>query len=223
MRGERLVQQGLKGILPSQGLDAMSLVMAQGNPQLGVMSLNAEKWCAAQPATVRSSIFKNLLNQNGTETNKRKTPSKNIRDELLEAEPGRQRRLLFDSHVREYVAQVLHLPASRIPLDKPLKTLGLDSLMSIELRNRLEDALGLALSATLIWNYPTIHALTPFLAEKMGLPLEEDKSQVSAGKEAEPAFQELDHLDKGEIEALLAEELSAIDDSLKGSGFDTKI
>ncbi len=83
---------------------------------------------------------------------------------------------MFDTHLREYVAQVLHLSPSRVPLDKQLKTLGLDSLMSIELRNHLEDALGIGLSATLIWNYPTISALAPFLAEKMGIPLEEDRN-----------------------------------------------
>ena len=37
--------------------------------------------------------------------------------------------------------------------------MGLNSLMAIELRNRLETALGRPLSATLAWNYPTIEAI----------------------------------------------------------------
>ena len=41
--------------------------------------------------------------------------------------------------------------------------MGLTSLMAIELRNRLEAALGRPLSATLAWNHPTIEALIDFL------------------------------------------------------------
>jgi myxalamid-type polyketide synthase MxaE and MxaD len=37
--------------------------------------------------------------------------------------------------------------------------------MAIELRNRLETALGRPLSATLAWNYPTIEAIVGYLAE----------------------------------------------------------
>jgi len=68
-----------------------------------------------------------------------------------------------------------------------------------------------------------VNALVSFLAEKMGIPLEGgtlplDESPSEAG--AEPP--ELDHLTKDELEDLLAEELSAIDDSLKGNGFGTE-
>ena len=56
-RGERLTQQGLKSISPLQGLDAMRLVMHQESPQLSVMSLDARKWCAVQPAAANSSLF----------------------------------------------------------------------------------------------------------------------------------------------------------------------
>ncbi len=62
VRGERLTQQGLKSISPSQGLDPMSLLMAQEYSNLGVMSLDTGKWCAAQPAAARSSLFKDILN-----------------------------------------------------------------------------------------------------------------------------------------------------------------
>ena len=46
---------------------------------------------------------------------------------------------------------------------RPLGTMGLDSLMAIELRNRLTSLLGRPLSATLTFNYPTVEALAAFL------------------------------------------------------------
>jgi len=63
-------------------------------------------------------------------------------------------------------------------VNKPLKSLGLDSLMALELRNRLEADLGLKLSATLVWNHPTVTALVPHLADRMGIPLEGPAAEV---------------------------------------------
>lgn len=222
-RGNRLAQQGLLSISPEQGLDAMSQIMARNSSQLSVMHLDAHRWCESQPAAARSSLFKEFLAQDSPEKNQKSSAVKSIRDQLLAAEPGRQRRLLLDAYIREQVAHVLHLPSARIQPDKPLKTLGMDSLMSIELRNRLEDGLGLSLPASLIWNQPTVNALVPFLGERLGIPLDEEK-QPAAQRESAAKAQtpDLDELTRDELEALLAEELSAIDDSLKGNGFGTE-
>jgi acyl carrier protein len=216
-RGERLMQQGLKSLTSEQGLDAMSILMAQKNPQVGVMWLDVGKWCMAQPSAAHSSLFKDLLNQTVVTTTDKKTIGRNIREELLATDSGMQRRALFETYIREQVAQVLHLAPARIALDKPLRTLGLDSLMSIELRNRLEDGLHITLSASLIWNYPTVHTLTTYLAEKIEISLEKDEPTVVATsqKEVQPASDaEIKNLSKAELNALLKEELDAIEDLL---------
>ena len=46
--------------------------------------------------------------------------------------------------------------------------MGLDSLMALELRNRLESALERSLSATLAWNYPTVETLVAHLDDLIG-------------------------------------------------------
>jgi len=59
-------------------------------------------------------------------------------------------------------------PAELDPLT-PFGSLGLDSLMGLEIRNRLERSLGLTFSAALVWTYPTVTALTAFLTEALEL------------------------------------------------------
>lgn len=74
-----------------------------------------------------------------------------------------ERRTVLEPVVREAVGRVLKIAPQRIDAARPLGSMGLNSLMAMELRNRLEVALGRPLSATLAWNYPNIDALVGFL------------------------------------------------------------
>jgi myxalamid-type polyketide synthase MxaE and MxaD len=67
--------------------------------------------------------------------------------------------------VREAVGRVLRIAPARIDPRKPLGSMGLTSIMAVELRNVLERAEGRALSATLAWNYPTVDALVAYLTD----------------------------------------------------------
>src|SRR6185295_5175791 len=84
-----------------------------------------------------------------------------------------------------------------------LGSLGLDSLMGLEIRNRLEASLGLTLSATMAWTYPTLSALTTHLAQQMDLPLDEtsaitnpedDRLSEIAGRIADLSDEEMEAL-----------------------------
>ena len=54
----------------------------------------------------------------------------------------RERPRLLQSYLSEQVARVLGLSASRLDLQQPLSNLGLDSLMAVELKNRIAVDLG---------------------------------------------------------------------------------
>jgi myxalamid-type polyketide synthase MxaE and MxaD len=97
--------------------------------------------------------------------------SGSFRAQLLETEPSR-RQEVFERYLVTQLAQVLRLPVSRVDPARPMGQLGLESLMALEFRNRLEASLGVKLSATVVWNHPTIQALARHLASRMEIAFE---------------------------------------------------
>ena len=129
----------------------------------------------------RWGLLADLLDSAPTHPNEAQVANAGIRHEINAAGAENAVKLL-EVYVQKQLAQVLKLPAEQIELMRPLGTLGVNSLMAIELRNRLEAGLGIALSATLVWNYPTISDMAPFLAKKMGISISEAQSATQAIK-----------------------------------------
>ena len=70
--------------------------------------------------------------------------------------------------VEETVARTLGLPAGQtLDAERGFQELGLDSIMAVELKGKLGQALGLELPATLAFNFPTVRALTEHLRAKV--------------------------------------------------------
>jgi polyene macrolide polyketide synthase len=100
--------------------------------------------------------------------------------ELGGASGERRLELVLDL-VRSEVARVLSLPSGdAVPADRPLKELGLDSLMSIEVRNALGKRAGVTLPATLVFDYPTAVSMTQYLVDKV-LPADRPSNGATLG------------------------------------------
>ncbi|MEU1910340.1 type I polyketide synthase, partial [Streptomyces hygroscopicus] len=89
---------------------------------------------------------------------------------------------LLISLVRERAAAVLgHAEAGAIPAGRAFRELGLDSLTAVRLRNRLSEAVGLRLPATLVYDHPTVAALADFLRREI---LGDDAAEPGRGPTA---------------------------------------
>ncbi|HEY2237244.1 MAG TPA: beta-ketoacyl synthase N-terminal-like domain-containing protein, partial [Streptosporangiaceae bacterium] len=101
----------------------------------------------------------------------------------LAARPAAERRHVLIDLIRGHAAAVLgHRDPDVIEPARPFSELGFDSLTAIELRNRLATATGLALPATLIFDFPNAVLLAEHLhAELVGETAPEAVLQAPAG------------------------------------------
>ncbi|WP_160508036.1 type I polyketide synthase [Streptomyces sp. BA2] len=104
-----------------------------------------------------------------------------------QAASGEERRTRLGEWLRTTLSSILPggLPSTD-PDQLPFVELGLDSLMGVELRNRLERELGLRLSVALVWAQPTISQLSAELANLIERR-ERDASSTAADSPAEPS------------------------------------
>ncbi|MBV9654255.1 MAG: KR domain-containing protein, partial [Acetobacteraceae bacterium] len=116
---------------------------------------------------------------------------------------GRRRALL--GHLAEQAARVLGIadPQS-IDASVPLQERGLDSLMSVELRNALVKSLGVRLPPTVALDYPTLDVL----CDRIGTELFADASPAAPVPD-DAAF--IAGLSETDAEAMLRRELEELD------------
>ncbi|WP_322778141.1 SDR family NAD(P)-dependent oxidoreductase [Frankia sp. Cas4] len=85
-------------------------------------------------------------------------------DDWSALEPAELLDQLMDM-VRTQVAEEIKLAPQELDTGKPLLEMGLDSVMTLVIRRRLEKLFRVPLPATLLWNRPTVAALAEYLAE----------------------------------------------------------
>ena len=206
-RGDRLASRGLGSLRPEEGIRALDRLVRAGAGRGVVMRFDWPRWQAALPGNAARPLYTRLAAE---EASSQDAPAESrrggTREALLAEENGLARRALLEKALRERVAQVLRLGIDRVDVERPLRALGMDSLMALELRNRLEADLGLRLPATVIWNYPTIAALVPHLASRMGIPLEVKASPGAEADDVERLLSEIEGLSDEEARQLLSGE-----------------
>ncbi|MCC7360098.1 MAG: alpha/beta fold hydrolase, partial [Anaerolineales bacterium] len=194
-RGQRLAAQGLSSLTPAEGLAALARVLAQSGPLAAVMKLDVRRWSQLLPQAAELPLLRDLVAGPAAGAPP-PAAAGSVRAALFAAPPAARRGLLVQ-HLIEQIAQVLRADPARLSPAAPMPSMGMDSLMALELRNRLELSLGLSLPATLVWGRPTVADLAPDLAQRLGLSFEHAEptappavsapAPASAGEPREPA------------------------------------
>jgi NAD(P)-dependent dehydrogenase (short-subunit alcohol dehydrogenase family)/acyl carrier protein len=169
-RGQRLAHRGIESFTPAEGMDILSRLIGDPWGEIGVLRMSVRQWVEFYPGAA-SAPFLSRLRKAEERTLATKSASAFL--DALRGMPPMERRPALERHVAECLGRVLGLPPERIEVRAPFRGYGMDSLMSLEIRNRLEASLGLRLSAALLFTYPTTAALVDHLLAELKLEAKE--------------------------------------------------
>jgi acyl carrier protein len=220
-RDNRLANRGLHSLTVEEGHAALEWLLGTSAPQVGVVPMDVRQYLEFYPQLAVSPLWSELVAS--ARVSDEESGNRTVRAELSAASPAARRGIL-ERVVRTSGATVLRLDPAELPLDEPLMSLGIDSLMGLELRSRLEVALGLRLSGTLIWAYPTIAKLVDYLLDRIAEVVPPPSETTFLANFAnsvpvlgEPNFpnvsaEDLERLSVEEKEALLERTLAELED-----------
>jgi myxalamid-type polyketide synthase MxaC len=161
-RARRFEARGVRSFAIAESTELMAALVEADVAQIGVIDLDVARWFDAHPHLASAPLWADLSGAGSGAP--RPDRAGELRDRLATATDD-DRPAIVERIVRDCVAGVLRASPGALPTDAPFQDAGLDSLGGLELRRRLEAAVGVALPASAIWTHPTIGQLAGHLAE----------------------------------------------------------
>ncbi|MBZ0297818.1 MAG: SDR family NAD(P)-dependent oxidoreductase, partial [Anaerolineae bacterium] len=212
---EAVAQFGLKQMSSADALAILGDIMADASVRQ--MAVAAVDWSVLKPAyevrrerpflaNVDVPMKRAVRRAESVEVSQ--GPS--LLEQLAELAEDERREALID-HVSVEVADILGMNAGSVDIHRGLFEMGMDSLMSVDLKSHLEKRTGLSLPSTLTFNYPTVAELAEYLDGRLtpppapARPVEPQPVPVSQTSAAE-----IDELSEDDLEALLLKKLKGL-------------
>ncbi|MFE3101553.1 SDR family NAD(P)-dependent oxidoreductase [Nocardia tengchongensis] len=208
-RDSRLGNRGIGSMTPAQGLEALEAVIMADPVQVAVLNFDVARWAQLYPSAAASPFYSRLVDDvpqaggDGTGTLIRRALRTGDRAEATAA---------LAEFLREAVARVIGIQPGELSVDTELTRLGIDSLMAVELRNKITAELRVELLPTVLLKGPTVvqleqqilALLDQEIADSGTAEVIESETPLDPAR-AEELLERIDELSDTEVEALLAD------------------
>ncbi len=205
----RWASEGIHLIDPREGVQVLESLINYHRAQVAVLPINWSNFNQGEHRRLLSPILKQLVKNPLPSFGADHVSQISFLEELKSTPPDEQWKFLLQ-FVQGEVIRVLGLDQfAALNIRQGLTDIGMDSLMAVELSNRLQKALERRLPSTLTFEYPTIEALTNYLAtEILSLSPMSDSGQDSKDTLYEQAIlDEVEKIPESQLEEELLKEL----------------
>ncbi|KJY41560.1 hypothetical protein VR41_12005, partial [Streptomyces sp. NRRL B-1568] len=170
---EAAARAGVGAMDPQLACDALWQLVREAEPTAVVADVQPERFVrgfgAARPSALLRELpgYRELLAAAEAAEESRAAADGALRDELAALPQARRLETVLDL-IRTRAAHVLGHPGKdAVGAERSFRDLGVDSLGAIELRNQLNAATGLTLTATLVFDHPTPAALAEHVLQQL--------------------------------------------------------
>lgn len=157
----RLALRGLGGITPSQGQEALGCVIDRMQSQLAVLRVSWPQLVAAYPMIQTMPLFQQLPIRDAARDG---FSSQGKMLKRLQNSPVGERVSIIETYLESQISQTMGIPIPELDRQQPLNKMGIDSLMAIEIKNRIETDLHIKVPAVRLLAGPRLDELVEIVS-----------------------------------------------------------
>lgn len=161
--------KGIERIPPQIALQALEQLLSQSSPQVGVVPIDWLKFSQKFLLGNTPPFFEKLISQEQPIQDKQ-ISAQDIKEANSSDYPQgtlRDRNLLLTTYIQDRVAQALAINIKQLDIQQPLTSMGLDSLIAIQLRNLFKTDLGVNLRMSQFMEDVTVARLAKLFNEQL--------------------------------------------------------
>ncbi|MEV5986269.1 SDR family NAD(P)-dependent oxidoreductase [Streptomyces sp. NPDC052051] len=166
----RLARSGMPPLSTEQGLTLFDAALEAALPVLLPLRLDTRAVAARAATEPVSPLLRGLVRiplRRSAATGDTPADEGDLARRLAGRSPSERARVLVELVCAQAAVVLGHTSADAVGAERAFRDLGFDSLAAVELRNRLAEATGLRLPATLVFDYPTPTALAAYVGERL--------------------------------------------------------
>ncbi|MDZ8184143.1 MAG: type I polyketide synthase [Nostoc sp. ChiSLP02] len=201
-----LARMGVQALQPQLALNALGVALKADASQVTIANIDWTVFKGIYEARGQRLLLEKLGRQVQENTGKAVEKKSEILQKLATATVN-ERQIILIAYLQTQISQVLGM--SELPeTHRGFFEMGIDSLMAVDLKTRLETALNCSLPGTLLFEAPNIQDLATYLGKEV-LHWQDEQQEV----ETEPTTDvlEITHLSDDELEASIAERLAQLE------------
>jgi acyl carrier protein len=158
---------GVATIPTTKGLAALGELLESGDVQAALMPVDWRKFAGAYPAFTADPFFADLVESVPPDAHEERAARLSLARLRDTAADGRSE--LLGTYLRAETARVLGLSPERLDSTMPLSSFGFDSLMAVQLKNRIETDLYAVLPMIEFLQGPSVDQLAEILLQTVDM------------------------------------------------------